>query len=440
MTGWLKEISRDEASEFFLLYPIWQITFHGFCLQQKFPRKSVLPTLDEDIFVNLMHSLRLPRTGPNLGYLVIADEEWEVEARDCWGLCKDNRIREFPFPSNKILTVTYTEHHGESSTTHRDKVLFVPVIGQPLSANQYYVIRAQGKYKGEMFPLTLDAYHFNGQTDLGINPCCRKACTYSWEEDMGTCCFCNYIKDTKAQFLDLTNIYQQVQIERCRSARFIGSSIAADGFPPRFLRRRGWRAYTSSSLQIPLEPVNGVDVALPNGHPNFDFPISSKCSKSVTKGRWYCPFMFIKEDETAPILEDKSGAVLGTVNTSLQREVVRLCGEEEVMAQDISVGDGWVWFMLKCIAFRTQNSGVESVGLTLPVLERMRWEAKRGGWVEREEREERIKRVVEFKGKGGWSTYGLYVSVERFVLKRLDGNLVLTHDFRHTREFESKWE
>ncbi|XP_068643900.1 uncharacterized protein [Aristolochia californica] len=371
--------------------------------------------------------------GPNLGYLVIADEEWEVEARTCCGLCKDNRIREFPFPSNKILTVTYTENHGESSTTHRDKVLFVPVIGQPLSANRYYVIRAQGKYKG-------------------------KACTCSREEDMGTCCFCNYIKDTKPQFLDLTNIYQQVQIERRRSARFIGSSIAADGFPPRFLRRRGWSVYTSSSLQIPLEPVNGVDVALRNGHPNFDFPISSKCSKSVTVGRWYCPFMFIKEDETAPKdqmersifyeinLEQYWEQVFGcknsdndegnavTVNTSLQREVVRLCGEEEVMAQDISVGDGWVWF-------RTQNSGVEkSVGLTLPVLERMRWEAKRGGWVEREEREERIKRVVEFKGKGGWSSYGCYVLVERFVLKRIDGNLVLTYDFRHTHGFESKWE
>ncbi|KAL5974463.1 hypothetical protein ACLOJK_031128 [Asimina triloba] len=80
--------------------------------------------------------------------LVIADEEYEAEARCCWGLCKDNGIRNPPFPQNKILIVQKIEHHGESTTVYRDKVYLIPVLDRPLASNRYYAIRASGKHKG----------------------------------------------------------------------------------------------------------------------------------------------------------------------------------------------------------------------------------------------------------------------------------------------------
>ncbi|KAG9448683.1 hypothetical protein H6P81_008648 [Aristolochia fimbriata] len=371
--------------------------------------------------------------GPNSGYLVTTDEEWENEARSCGGLFKDKRIKDFPFPQNRILTVEYSEYHGQHWMFYHDKVLFVPVIGQPLSANMYYVIMAQGKYKGQ-------------------------ACSCSKEEDKSTYCFCNHIRDIKPRPLDFSNIYQQVLIKRCGKAQFVASSIASDGYAPRFLRRKGWRVYASSSQQIPLHDVNGVDIAVRNPHPSSDFPISNTRSMSVVMGGWHCPFMFIKEEDTtvkgqmerSPFYEmtlerfweqifacenSYSGQEnVVAINTSVKMEVVRLFGEEEVRTEDIRVGDGWVWF-------RIQKSGAKrNVGLSLPMLESMRVEAKRGDWVEREEREVRIERVDEFKGDGGWSRYGSYVLVDRFVLKRMDGSLVLICDFRHTHQLQAKWE
>jgi hypothetical protein len=51
-----------------------------------------------------------------------------------------------------------------------------------------------------------------------------------------------------------------------------------------------------------------------------------------------------------------------------------------------------------------------------------------------------VKRVEEFGGDGGWKKFGCYVLVERFVLRRMDGSLVLTNDFKHTHQVRSKWE
>jgi hypothetical protein len=51
-----------------------------------------------------------------------------------------------------------------------------------------------------------------------------------------------------------------------------------------------------------------------------------------------------------------------------------------------------------------------------------------------------VKRTEEFDGKGEWRKFGCYVLVERFALKRMDGNVVLTFDFRHPLQIRSKWE
>ncbi|KAI4314011.1 hypothetical protein L6164_026953 [Bauhinia variegata] len=164
-----------------------------------------------------------PSEGPNLGYLAIQ----EAETYCCFGFWKNKRYSHLPFPQNENLTVLYTESHGEGVTFYCDKVLFIPVLNQPLSSSRYYVVRRQGKHHGE-------------------------ACTSSKEEDMGTCFCCKYVKDVKTRPLDPFNPYQQFEIIKKRCG-FYAKSIVEDGFPPLFLRRKDcYRTSASLYLMIVL--------------------------------------------------------------------------------------------------------------------------------------------------------------------------------------------
>ncbi|KAL5974460.1 hypothetical protein ACLOJK_031125 [Asimina triloba] len=95
-----------------------------------------------------------PPDGPNSGHLVVADEEYEEEGTCCLGLCKDTKIRGLPFPQDKVLAVTYsdgtTTDQGTRTTTYTDKAYFIAVLNQLLSSNRYYVIRADGKHRGNL--------------------------------------------------------------------------------------------------------------------------------------------------------------------------------------------------------------------------------------------------------------------------------------------------
>lgn len=82
---------------------------------------------------------------PYSGYMVITDEEAEIQDTFCWGTCKRKKVSRLPFPQDKILTIVYTSDYQE---TYKTKVWFVPVPNQPLSSNLYYVIKAKGKHKG----------------------------------------------------------------------------------------------------------------------------------------------------------------------------------------------------------------------------------------------------------------------------------------------------
>ncbi|XP_058068237.1 uncharacterized protein LOC131217340 [Magnolia sinica] len=248
----------------------------------------------------------------------------------CWGLCKDNKIQNLPFPQNKILRVRYTQQDGESRTVHSDKAYFIPVLNHPLSSNRYYVIRATGKYKG----------------------------------------------------------------------------------------RSSWCQSLSSR----------------------DFPISHRHSTSIVVGKWYIPFMFIKEVGTRSKDQMKKSMFYemyleqmwdkihmcenhGTeqnavaVNTTVRRETAKVTGQEAATR----VVDGMMWL-----------SGPPSVGLSMAVVNRMKWDGK--------ERDLKVERVEEFGGVNGWRKFGCYMLVERFVLRRMDGGLVLTYDFNHTHLIQSKWE
>ena len=119
----------------------------------------------------------------------------------------------------------------------------------------------------------------------------------------------------------------------------------------------------------------------------------------------------------------------------VQREVVTVGGREAVV-DERNVGDGVVWFR------SSSNLGEEtSVALSLAIVERMKWEQKRVGWIGGNGKRVTVKRVEEFAGIGGWKKFGCYVLVERFVLKRLNGSLVvLNYDFKHTHQIRCKWE
>ncbi|XP_068331730.1 uncharacterized protein [Pyrus communis] len=376
-----------------------------------------------------------PPEGPNSGYLVLHDDE-SVEINCCG--CEDDEVKGLPFPQNKDLTVGYGSDGEE--------VAFIPVLNQPLSSNRYHVILRRGRHKGE-------------------------ACTNTREEDTDIgCCGGKSIPDAKPKPLDPSDIYQQIEIvhrER-ESSRFFAKSVDPDGFPPYFLRRKGWNVRMSTQYRYQLGDASGLNASLRASLPGFYFPLSHDCSEVVCVGKWYCPFMFVKEggvklkDQMKYSmyyeikLEQRWEKIFDSVNDNterkrnpavfvdafVQREVVYVGGREAVWDErNAGGGDMFVWFK----SFDGVG-GETSVGLSMKVIERMKWEQERVGWVGGDERQVRMERVEEFRGTSGgrWKRFGCYVLVERFVLKRMSttGSAagLLAYDFKHTHQIKSKWE
>ena len=95
-----------------------------------------------------------PPEGPNSGILVILDEE--AEPTCCFGICKSNQLPELPFPQNKNLKTSYTTSTGNGgSSTSYNKIVFIPVLNQPLSSNLYYAIQPRGSHTGYVYIITL---------------------------------------------------------------------------------------------------------------------------------------------------------------------------------------------------------------------------------------------------------------------------------------------
>lgn len=380
-------------------------------LYKKFPTELSLP----------------PSEGPNSGILVVQDEE--AEPTCCFGLFKSHEIRDVPFPQNKNLKIRYTTSNGQSQQVSQFYATFIPVINQPLSSNRYYAIKTRGSHKGEAF-------------------------ANSKEEDKGTCFCFNYVRDVPPKPLDPNDVNQQFEIFRKRG--FVAKSVSPDGFPPKFLGRRGWTVHTSTPRDFQLgDDAQGVDTTLRGRLPDFNFPLSYKSSQPVVVGKWYSPFMFIRDGST---LEDQmrrsmyyeitleqtweqlfacerdndSQGNAVVVDVVVQREVVSVAGRE---AMDVNAVDGVMWFR----SFSEEGREI-SAGLSLEVVERMKWEQERFGWVGGEEKQVTLKRVEEFESNGGWRKFGFYVLVERFVVKRMNGSLVLTYDFKHINQTRKKWE
>lgn len=278
---------------------------------------------------------------------------------------------------------------------------------------------------------------------------------------MDTCCFSSCSNDVKPQRFDPKNLYQQYQIDLHRkivniSGGFVANSMAKDGCPPEALWRRGWKLTSSAAHEFELGDAPGLDTTLRAQLPGFDFPL-----KNVVVGKWYCPFMFVKEGTPKSLIDVRNMTMyyemtleqrweqifakehskehdLGNavaVDVVVQSEVVLVGGREGVCDERCVGDDGMVWFR------SSNNLGEETkVGVSLAIFERMKWEQERVGWVGGDEEKVRVERVEEYGGMGEWNKFGCFVLVERFVLKRMNGSLLVSHEFKHSHQIKCKWE
>ncbi|CAL4998619.1 unnamed protein product [Urochloa decumbens] len=365
---------------------------------------------------------RPPPEGRNSGYLVVKgpDDGGDNETC-CWGTCGGTRVRDLPFPQNRILTVRYTEHHGESSTTYADAVVFVPVPDLPLSSNRYCPVIAKGKRRGLV-----------------------RAC--SREEDMVPCCFCRCISDVDPRPFDPADIYQQIEIVPRRRGRFTARAVAPDGFPYFLYRKKCWRVYASKPKDDSFDLIGealGLNAALRSRQLSSildAFPAApAPAGTAVVVGKWYTPFFLVVEGGVAPREQMERGAFYEvTLDQRWEPElhghahaagvsskvacIRALIGGSVEAKQEATAGSsrrgdsGYVWF-------RAAATG-QRVGVCASVWERMRWEEYRGGWVDEEEHAGKV--------AGG------SVLVERFVVKRLDGSVVVAFDFVHLNKVRGK--
>lgn len=230
---------------------------------------------------------------------------------------------------------------------------------------------------------------------------------------------------------------------------------------------------TTTPKSYQLHEAAGLNSSLRNRLPDFNFSLSetstTKASEAVVVGKWYCPFMFVHEEEMKlkeqmkkstfyeVTLEQRWDKIFACDNTDMmmtnkvvnldvfvEKEEVSIGGELASIVEDASTNNGEMWF-------RTRTSvggggGEEDeirVGLSMLVVERMKWEEGRVGWIGGSDGETqvRVERAEECREIGGhWSKFGCFVLVERFVFKRMDGSVMLTYDFNHAHQIRCKWE
>ncbi|KAJ4870993.1 hypothetical protein Rs2_36342 [Raphanus sativus] len=362
--------------------------------------------------------------GPNSGVLVIQDEESKPTC--CFGSCYDGELRGLPFPQNAKLTVTYRTGTGKNRRSYHDPVLFIPVPGQPLFLNRYYVIKRRGKHSGG-------------------------ATASAKEEDRVPCCFCfSYIPEAKPQEADPYDIYQQFEIHQRRALSCYNTaiSVAPNGIPPEFLKRKYWTVEYSNSQDFGLrDDAKGINAELRSELPN-------DVNTSVVVGKWYVPFIFVKEGDAKEQMKNSTYYSMTlkqrweevyscsyneaesevVVDVEVDTEVVKLDGEVTNLRE--TRADGVVWFSV----LRDERQD-KKIGLGSVVVERIKWEEERFGWLNKgDEVRSSIKRTERFEGGSSqWESYKCYVLVESFELKRMDGSLVLTYEFTHVDKLKSKW-
>lgn len=275
---------------------------------------------------------------------------------------------------------------------------------------------------------------------------CRGASVCAKEEDIVTkCCCIRQVREAKPRQLDPYDIYQQFEIHQTKpSSRYYhATSVAPDGVPPWFLKKKEWTVEYSRSPEFELrDDAKGTNTELRSELPFIG-------TRAVV-GKWYVPFMFVKEiedhkdqiktsmyysmtleqrwEEVFSCENHKSECCDVVVDVEVEDEVVKLEGQEMSRGVD---ANGFVWF----------GVGDKKIGLGSVVVERMKWEEERFGWTSKGDQERAtIKRLEKPKDGNFWKRYHCYVLIESFVLKRMNETLVLTYEFTHVDKLKSKWD
>ncbi|KAL8471903.1 hypothetical protein ACS0TY_029222 [Phlomoides rotata] len=345
---------------------------------------------------------------PYTGHLVVSDEESEAMDSFCCGIWKNHKIKRLPFPSDKILQVVHSSLQEEATVT---KIWFIPVLGKRIHAQE-------GKILG-----------------------CVALNDVVWTPKPGL----------------LIIEYQILEIRPYHSGGFCARSVEWDGCPPSFLRRGGWEVYTYPSSRLHLSETPGLrDNLTQTEFPEPNLPLHSRRSTPMVVGKWYCPFVYVKEekmrvgDQMRKSLmyelrlkqwweqihlvenEDNRNNVVD-VDTRVKR---LLCLVEGVEGEkDGGEGsDGFAWFKVK-----GDCRGRGRVGLSSCLFEKMRWIQETRGWFDGE-REVRVHGRKEIGSENVWRRFGCYMLVESFVLRRMDGSLLINFNFRNTERIVCKWE
>ncbi|KAM0868179.1 hypothetical protein ACQ4PT_041489 [Festuca glaucescens] len=284
---------------------------------------------------------RPPPEGRNSGYIVVkGDEDEDDDETCCWGQCGATRVRDLPFPQDRVLTLSYTERQGERRRTYTDSVVFVPVPDQPIASNRYYAIVATGKRKGLVR-------------------------TCSGEEDVTPCCFSRCINDVKPRPFDPSDVYQQIEIVQRRRGQFTARAVATDGFPPYLYQHKYWRVYASKTKNhLDLGDAPGLNAALRSRQLADASLLDDACPAATTTsvGKWYCPFYLVKEEGLSPseqmgrgafyqvVLEQRCDTVSDDIRSDSKMCSTRVLIGGSVEARQVVSsgaerhGDGYVWF------------------------------------------------------------------------------------------------
>lgn len=261
---------------------------------------------------------------------------------------------------------------------------------------------------------------------------------------MSYCCSRRIIEDVEPTPFDYRDEYQQFEICSDGDVDFYANPIVPHSFPPSFLRCK-FHLFVKNKRVHRLNDAQGIDDSLRMRLPELN-------STRIIIGKWYTPFVFVKGEGPVKVQMEKSlfytitlekywqniyswendGSKSGNViamNVSIQREVNFLFGMEAVKDGGMD-NEGFVWFRSS-----VNGHGHVSVGLSLAIVERMRWLEQSAGWADGVERLEK----VETAGESGWKRFDCYVLVESFALRRMDGTLVLNCDFRHTHHIQTRW-
>lgn len=366
---------------------------------------------------------------PYSGHLVVTDEESEAMDSCCCGVWRNHKIKRLPFPSDRILQVVHSSLQEEASVI---KTWFVPVLDHPLSSNRYYVIKAKGRRKGQAY-------------------------TCSREGDVGMCCFERPRVESKTRPFDHRDRYQQFEIRPFHGGGFFARSVEWDGYPPTFLRRGGWEVYTAPSCRLHLHETPGLLDSTPLEFPDRDLPLCSRRSTPVVIGKWYCPFVFVRDEElrvddqmrkcmmyelslkqwweqihSVENEGNQNDAVV--VDARVKRLLCLALGMEAEKDDGRAGADGFVWFKVKEYYKRRG-----SVGLSCSLFEKMRWVQETRGWFDGE-REVRVCGNKDVGSNSCWKRFGCYIFVESFVLRRMDGSLLINFNFRNPNKIVCKWE